>query len=143
MPEALIQQGYHFEIPLDFRTSIRKSNGVFFLEPSHFSRALALAILLEVSYTRSIVRLTALVGALILTFSGTGLIVLAAGSPLLLRYLDVRLLALVRGHRRADRNRLFAERLLVLHVATGRGVQHDAFERLHALHWAVRAFVRA
>lgn len=59
-----------------FLSTIHKANGLFFLEPSFLSQFMALAIVIEVLYLKSVVR-TILFGlALILSFSGTGLLML-------------------------------------------------------------------
>jgi hypothetical protein len=68
--------GYNTVIPVG---DLFKSNGFFLREPSHFSFLMALAILLELQTTRRLWRLATFGLALLLTYSGTGLLVLAIG----------------------------------------------------------------
>ena len=56
-----------------------KSNGFFVREPSTFSQLVALAILIEINIFRNWKRLPILILALLLTFSGTGLLFLGFG----------------------------------------------------------------
>jgi hypothetical protein len=56
-----------------------KSNGFFFREPSGFSFVMALALMIECLTHRRMVRLAFLGLALLLTYSGTGLLALAIG----------------------------------------------------------------
>ena len=53
-----------------------KSNGLWFLEPSHFSQTLALGIAIEVIYFRRIWLLATLALGYLVSFSGTGLLLL-------------------------------------------------------------------
>jgi hypothetical protein len=72
MVSAFNKQGY-----LEYGAAIFRSNGVFMLEPSFFSQLMALAIVVELITTRRVIRLALLGAALIVSFSGTGLILLA------------------------------------------------------------------
>lgn len=91
LPPNLLQEGYNYLIPLSFDSPYWKSQGVFFLEPSFYSRHLALALVIEAVTFRRPLNLIAYLGALTLAFSGTGLMVLAvAGTVHLFR--RVRLL---------------------------------------------------
>jgi hypothetical protein len=83
-PVMRSNDGYNVVIAVGERV---KSNGFFFKEPSLFSIVLALGILLELSRGRRLWRLAALGLALMLTYSGSGLLVLAVGLlfPLRLR----------------------------------------------------------
>jgi hypothetical protein len=76
--------GYNTVIPVG---ELFKSNGFFFKEPSLFSLVMAFALLLEIARFRRWLRLAVLVLALALTYSGSGLLVLAFGLlfPLRLR----------------------------------------------------------
>lgn len=68
--------GYNVVIAVGERV---KSNGFFFKEPSLYSIVMALGILLELARGRRLARLAALSLALMLTYSGSGLLVLAVG----------------------------------------------------------------
>lgn len=68
--------GYNTVIPVG---TMFKSNGFFLREPSHFSFLMALALLLELHTAHRLWRLGAFGLALLLTYSGTGLLALALG----------------------------------------------------------------
>ena len=59
--------------------SLYKSNGFFLREPSHFSFLMALGLLIELESRRRLGRMALLAFALLLTYSGTGLLALALG----------------------------------------------------------------
>jgi hypothetical protein len=69
-------EGYNTVIAVG---SFYKSNGFFFLEPSMFSFFMALAALVEWGGERRYARLACFGLALLLTYSGTGLLALAVG----------------------------------------------------------------
>jgi hypothetical protein len=78
--------GYNVVIPVG---SLYKANGFFFKEPSLYSLVLGFGILLEIAGGRRVLRLAVLGLAMALTYSGSGLLVLAVGLlfPLTLRTL--------------------------------------------------------
>ncbi len=82
--QNIIMQGYNPVIPLSYGSTIFKSNGFFMQEPSNFSQLLAVAIIVEIVYFKNWKRIILFVGALALTFSGTGLIILFALVPIYL-----------------------------------------------------------
>jgi O-antigen ligase len=71
-------------IPVPGAWELNKSNGFFLLEPSHFSQMIGLAIVAEMAFFRPSWRLAILGLALLLSYSGTGLVVCALFVPLLL-----------------------------------------------------------
>jgi hypothetical protein len=79
IPPAFLAQGYNTVIPLEYGSNIYKSNGVFFLEPSHFSRFVAFSILIEILYFKRLYRVLILITGFLFSFSGTGFIVLGIG----------------------------------------------------------------
>lgn len=81
LPESLLLDGYNVIIPLEYASGIMKSNGVFFLEPSFFSQFLALAILVETLRARRLLRLALYVAAMMVSYSGTGIILLILFLP--------------------------------------------------------------
>jgi hypothetical protein len=90
--------GYNTVIPA--ADGLFKSNGFFFKEPSLFSLAVAFTLLLEIGRFRRWWRMAVLVLALMLTYSGSGLLVLAFGLlfPLRVRtFLRLGAVALVGG----------------------------------------------
>lgn len=88
--------GYHTVIPVG---ELFKSNGFFLREPSHFSFLMALALLLELHSARRLWRMVLFGLALLLSYSGTGLLALALGLlfPLGRRTVVVMLISVVGG----------------------------------------------
>jgi len=78
LPERfLMESGYNLAIPVGIG-DLLKSNGFFLIEPSVFSQFMALALAIEVLAHRRPGRLLLFGGGLLLSFSGTGWIVLAS-----------------------------------------------------------------
>jgi hypothetical protein len=96
IPELLRSTGgYNVVIAVESKL---KSNGFFFKEPSLFSLTIAFGMLLEIAVFRRWWRLAVLAVAMFLTYSGSGLLVLAVGLlfPLRLQtFLRLGLIALV------------------------------------------------
>ena len=82
LPEALFIPGFNLMIP--FADGYLKSTGLWFLEPSTFSQALAFGLLIELAYFRRLGRLTLYGGVYLTSFSGTGALLLFAIAPLVL-----------------------------------------------------------
>jgi hypothetical protein len=86
LPKSFFISGFHLEIPIIGTTGYLKSNGLVFLEPSHFSQFLALSIIVELLYFKRFERLILLAAAYLTSFSGTGLVLMAIVMlPLILR----------------------------------------------------------
>jgi hypothetical protein len=81
LPDPVLLDGYNVIIPLEYASGIMKSNGVFFLEPSFFSQFLALAVLVETLRAQRLSRLALYAAAMIVSYSGTGIILLALFLP--------------------------------------------------------------
>lgn len=82
VPDALRTQGYNDMARLYYGSSIYKATGFVMLEPSVFCQLCALGLVGElVSKNRSL-RLALYAGAIVVSYSGTGLIVLAMVLPL-------------------------------------------------------------
>jgi hypothetical protein len=75
VPSSFIVQHYNTQAALSYGSEVYRPNGVFMLEPSFFSQVLAVAIVAELC-TRA--------RALIVSYSGTGVLVLAVCLPLYL-----------------------------------------------------------
>ena len=75
--KLLFEAGYNPVIPAGIGT-LMKSNGLFLLEPSMLSQAMAMALILEILVARRRLYLTLFAIALILSFSGTGWIIMAS-----------------------------------------------------------------
>jgi hypothetical protein len=95
IPQALQQGGiYNTVIPVG---SLYKSNGFFFREPSGASFVMALALLVEASFFHRPFRMATFALALVLTYSGTGLLALMIGFLFSVRPQTVGRLALLAG----------------------------------------------
>jgi hypothetical protein len=77
VPDALLnEEGYNLTIPLWDGASVFKANGLFLVEPSVLSQFMALGLVIEFLYFGSTLRLTLLMLTLLISFSGTGMLVL-------------------------------------------------------------------
>lgn len=83
VPEAARTLGFHNIGPLYWGSPVLKSNGFVMLEPSELSQLCALGLIVELAGKSRALRLALYAGAMIVSYSGTGLIVLAASLPLL------------------------------------------------------------
>lgn len=83
LPQAFVMQGYLSSYPVFYGADLYKSNAYVFLEASFLSQFLALAIVVELCYCRRVMPLPILVGALVTTFSGTGVVLLGVACPVL------------------------------------------------------------
>jgi uncharacterized membrane protein len=81
--ERIVLQGYLTSYPITYGASLYKSNAYFFLEASLLSQFLALAIIIELWLFRRFLVLALLFIALATTFSGTGVLLIAAVFPVL------------------------------------------------------------
>lgn len=79
VPEAWRVEGYNTTNAVTYGSSIYRANGFMFYEPSFFSQFLALAILVEMRRHRSLPVLALFLTAIIASFSGTGIVLLALG----------------------------------------------------------------
>jgi hypothetical protein len=85
IPTGNIINNYNYAVPISYGNSIYKANGIFPAEPSFFSQLVALSILIEMYVFQKYKKLLILFPALLLSFSGTGIILLVVGLiPLLL-----------------------------------------------------------
>jgi len=103
LPDGLLLSGYHNLIPLG-SSGLYKSNGIFLNEPSELSQNLAIAVIIEFLFVRRflrrLLRLFILAAGMAVSFSGTGLVILACVAPLIIimqRRLDLFFLLLVLG----------------------------------------------
>jgi hypothetical protein len=81
-PTSFIVQQFHTQANMGYGSHEYRANGVFMLEPSFFSQVLAVAIIAELCTSGRLSRLALYGIALIVSYSGTGLIVLAICLPL-------------------------------------------------------------
>ncbi len=75
--KILYETGYNLQIPVGFG-GMFKANGFFLVEPSVFSQFMAVALIVEMLYFKRLQFLGLFLAGLVLSFSGTGWIVLAA-----------------------------------------------------------------
>src|ERR1700734_517461 len=84
VPDSFIVQHFNHQAAMEYGSHEFRANGVFMLEPSFFTQLLAVAVIAEL-YTRARMTRLAIFGlALIASFSGTGIVVLAICLPLCL-----------------------------------------------------------
>ncbi len=96
-PESFLLPGFNYDIPIRWGHYLQKANGVFFLEPSFFCKAMGTAVLIELLFRGSVLRLMLYHIALVLSFSGTGFILLAAGYLFLIGRLNARTIVFLSG----------------------------------------------
>lgn len=82
LPQSLLTQGYNNVTPLVYGSQTYKANGVFLLEPSIFSQLTAIGMIAELSGKARLPRLGVYAAAMIASYSGTGILILAATLPL-------------------------------------------------------------
>lgn len=82
-PAGWVVQAFNQQGPVDFGSELFRANGVVMLEPSFFSQLLAVAIVAELCGRNRKPLLGLFVLALVLSYSGTGLMVLAVALPVL------------------------------------------------------------
>lgn len=79
LPDAFVTQKYNHLIPVREGGDALKANGLFFLEPSFYSQFIGLGLVLELSQRNRPVRVALLLAGLAVAYSGTGIVVAAAG----------------------------------------------------------------
>ncbi|HYD32635.1 MAG TPA: hypothetical protein VEB64_17470 [Azospirillaceae bacterium] len=84
LPKDVFLDNFNTLIPLYDGFSALKANGVFLLEPSHFSQFVGMALVIELMVFASTPRLVLFVLALFVSFSGTGTSMVALFAPIVL-----------------------------------------------------------
>ena len=107
VPQHMLMPGFNTVIPLAYGSTMFKSNGFVLLEPSTFSQLLALAALIELLFFPPRVRLLAYLAGMVVSYSGTGVLLLMLLGPLafllkrrigfLLAFLGIGSIALAMG----------------------------------------------
>lgn len=82
VPEQFLTQGYNNITPLFYGSPTYKSNGFFMLEPSVFSQLTAIGVVAELAGKARFMRLFVYAGAMIVSYSGTGILILMVTLPL-------------------------------------------------------------
>ncbi|MFO1057134.1 MAG: hypothetical protein U1E53_09220 [Dongiaceae bacterium] len=80
----LLYQGYNNISPITYGSAIYKSNGVFLGEPSLLSQGMALSFIIERLFFRRTPFQLAFLAGLVVSYSGTGLLLLLAAAPFLI-----------------------------------------------------------
>lgn len=89
---------HHYYNKLYFGSKLYKSTGMFFAEPSFFSRQLALAIILEVAFFGARFRyMVVYLLGILLAFSGTGPLMLLIAAPFFVHRLRIPVSRLLAG----------------------------------------------
>jgi len=87
IPDQNILGNYNYSIPIEYGSKLYKANGIFLQEPSTFSQLMALGILLELYLFKKYARLVVWLAALLVSFSGTGLVLVGVGlMPMIFRF---------------------------------------------------------
>ena len=92
LPDGFVLQNYNYFNLLTPGSLVLKSNGVFMLEASYFSQLAALALIAEILFFRRAVHIGLFVAALVVAYSGSGLVVLLIALPVIMvakRRLDI------------------------------------------------------
>lgn len=76
--------GFNMQAPIAYGSSIYRANGIFMQEPSFFSQFLAIAVLVELMGPARLWRVALYGAAILASYSGTGLVVLAVCMPVLI-----------------------------------------------------------
>jgi hypothetical protein len=84
LPDPLIYRGFVHTQPVEWGSAWTKPNGFIFLETSHLSQFIALALVVEGVFFRRIPRMLFMGGALIATLAGTGMLLVLMAAPFLL-----------------------------------------------------------
>jgi hypothetical protein len=82
VPDTFIVQHFNHQAVMEYGSNEYRANGVFMLEPSFFSQILAVAIVAELCTLGRASRLAVFGLALVVSYSGTGIMVLAICLPL-------------------------------------------------------------
>ena len=84
MPERLVYLHYNYIQPIHWGSPWMKPNAIFFLETSHISQFIAMAIVIELTCFFRMRYLMFFGAALLSTFGGTGMLTLLASLPFVL-----------------------------------------------------------
>jgi hypothetical protein len=84
VPEPLQLTGFNRIIPLFYSSPIIKSNGVFFAEPSFYNQFLSVGLIVELVAGMRLWRVALICAGLFVSYSGTGLVMLAFVIPILI-----------------------------------------------------------
>ena len=83
-PKNFVISGFHYLNPLSYGSTTYKANGIFMQEPSFFSQLVAIGLIVEMTVFKRIVPILVMLLAMMVSYSGTGLLILAVCVPVLL-----------------------------------------------------------
>lgn len=92
IPAELQYGNYVYLQPIHYGSRYMKPNAIFFLETSHTVQFVALATIIEICLFRRLKFMAPMGLATILTFSGTGLLLIVLCAPFMVRYIPRRYL---------------------------------------------------
>ncbi len=97
VPNQFLVGGYNYIQPIQYGSRLMKPNAVFLLEASFVSQYIALGLIVELIFFGRMWRMLILTAGLLLTFAGTGLLLVIACAPFLVLRMSPRviLIALV------------------------------------------------
>lgn len=78
MPDSFFQSHFNLMIPISSSSALLKSTGLWFLEPSHFSQFVGFSLIVELLYFRRMGYMALFGLAYIISFSGTGFVLVVA-----------------------------------------------------------------
>lgn len=84
LPAEWLATGFNMQAPIAYGSEIYRPNGIFMPEPSFFSQLLAIAALVEMMGSKRLWRIGLFIVAIVASQSGTGLVLLAIGIPVLI-----------------------------------------------------------
>jgi hypothetical protein len=92
VPHAILFDSYNYIQKIDYFSRWYKPNAFFMLETSHTSQLLAIALVVELCILRRLQIVLYLAVGLVMSFGGTGTIMVILTAPFILRYLSSRTL---------------------------------------------------
>ena len=90
VPPKYMMENYNTHIPIMYGASLFKSNGIFMLEPSFYSKFIATAIVIEFVFFKRMKVIFLFILGYLFSFSGTGLIILVVAAFPILRLLGIK-----------------------------------------------------
>ncbi|MDE0879241.1 MAG: hypothetical protein OSB00_11355, partial [Sphingomonas bacterium] len=95
MPKSIIMFNYVYIQPLEWGAKYMKPNGIIFLEASYISQFMALVCIIEACFFQRLKFLAIFAVTLLVSFGGTGMLLLVLCAPVILFYLRLKLLPIL------------------------------------------------
>lgn len=90
--KILLYKQFAYMQPLVYGSKFFKPNAIVFLETSYVGQFIAMGFIIEVCFFRRMTMMAFLFPSILVTFSGTGMLLVLACSPLMLPYLRAKVL---------------------------------------------------